>query len=325
MASLLSVAVGLLLLCIMLQSKPTCAQMQVQNVIISEIGMDGGQAFIELFRTQDPPPELSALHIVLYDGLSEKAYAPPISLTGYTFGETGYFTIGTAELASTSDVTLGFDLTGLHAVALYFGLPDYFQEGSSVITDDLVDAIVYTSDESVSFTDSGIGFVLSPGQDPVKIEFQDGVSSLSRCRGWRRNMPQSFRNVQPSPGTDNVCMLPKFVINEFDYEPLTMDQSEEFVEVSDGGVGFQSLDGVMLVFYNGNKDDVSDAFDLTGYSTNANGLAVIGFANKSFTDIPVAFSENFGLLHTGFRAIGLHLRTCSIFHAKNTCIQLQFD
>ena len=39
MASLLSAAVGLLLLCIMLQSKPTCAQMQVQNVIISEIGM----------------------------------------------------------------------------------------------------------------------------------------------------------------------------------------------------------------------------------------------------------------------------------------------
>ena len=63
------------------------------------------------------------------------------------------------------------------------------------------------------------------------------------------------------------------VINEFDTEQAGQDDAE-FVELY--GLPNAPLNGYVLVFYNGATDAVHAAFDLTGYSLDANGYFVIG-------------------------------------------------
>jgi hypothetical protein len=63
------------------------------------------------------------------------------------------------------------------------------------------------------------------------------------------------------------------VINEFDSEQAGQDEAE-FVELY--GLPNTPLNGFVLVFYNGATDAVQSAYDLTGYSLDANGYFVIG-------------------------------------------------
>ena len=65
------------------------------------------------------------------------------------------------------------------------------------------------------------------------------------------------------------------VINEVDADQAGSD-AEEFIELYDGGVGNTSLDGHLLVLYNGSDDASYRAFDLTGQVTNPQGFFVIG-------------------------------------------------
>ena len=59
----------------------------------------------------------------------------------------------------------------------------------------------------------------------------------------------------------------------------------------DGGDGNTDLDGLVLVFYNGNGDTSYNAFDLDGYSTDANGYFVLGNSGVSPTP-DVTFNNN---------------------------------
>ena len=52
----------------------------------------------------------------------------------------------------------------------------------------------------------------------------------------------------------------------------------EFVELFDGGAGNTALDGLAVVFYNGSNDLSYAAYDLDGYSTDANGYFLLGNA-----------------------------------------------
>lgn len=80
------------------------------------------------------------------------------------------------------------------------------------------------------------------------------------------------------------------VINEIDADQDSTDAAE-FIELFDGGVGNTTLDGLVLVLYNGSNDQVYDAIDLDGQSTNANGYFVVGSANVPNADL-VAFTTN---------------------------------
>ena len=66
----------------------------------------------------------------------------------------------------------------------------------------------------------------------------------------------------------------QLVINEFDADDTGFDD-REFVELYDGGAGNTSLDGMVLVFYNGTTSATARGallvFDLDGLSTDANG------------------------------------------------------
>ena len=67
---------------------------------------------------------------------------------------------------------------------------------------------------------------------------------------------------------------PPLLINEVD--PITTDDSAEFIELFDGGAGHTSLNGLTLVFYRGDEDTVYLALDLAGYETDGRGYFVAG-------------------------------------------------
>src|SRR5690606_31627548 len=68
---------------------------------------------------------------------------------------------------------------------------------------------------------------------------------------------------------------PSICINEVDADQTSTD-TEEFVELYDGGAGNTSLDGLVLVLFNGSNDLSYYAFDLDGQTTDANGYFTIG-------------------------------------------------
>jgi len=94
-------------------------------------------------------------------------------------------------------------------------------------------------------------------------------------------------------------------INELDSDQVGTD-NEEFVELK-SSTGNVSLDGYVLVLFNGGTDESYNAIDLDGFSTNANGFFVIGNVAGAYvdeTDMRVS-SSNF--LQNGADAVALFL------------------
>jgi Bacterial Ig-like domain len=67
---------------------------------------------------------------------------------------------------------------------------------------------------------------------------------------------------------------PTIFINEVDSDTPTTDIAE-FIELYDGGVGNTSLTGLVVVLYNGSNDLSYGAFDLDGFTTDANGFFLL--------------------------------------------------
>ncbi len=91
----------------------------------------------------------------------------------------------------------------------------------------------------------------------------DPPDAMAADWGW------SFATANPPPGF--------VIINEIDSDTPGNDTAE-FIELYDGGVGHTRLDGLALVFFNGNGDQSYRAIDLDGQQTDAGGYLVIGNA-----------------------------------------------
>jgi hypothetical protein len=72
----------------------------------------------------------------------------------------------------------------------------------------------------------------------------------------------------------------QLVINEIDADQAGGD-TDEFIELYDGGTGNTALDGLVVVLYNGSDDQSYAAYDLDGFSTDANGFFLLGNTNVS--------------------------------------------
>jgi endonuclease G len=105
----------------------------------------------------------------------------------------------------------------------------------------------------------------------------------------------SFTTASPSPP-----VATNVIINEVDSDTPGVDAAE-FVELYDGGVGGTSLTGLVLVFFNGSNDQSYAAFDLDGFSTNAQGYFTIG--NAGVPGVVLTFNGN--LLQNGADAVAL--------------------
>ena len=77
------------------------------------------------------------------------------------------------------------------------------------------------------------------------------------------------------PLTQVSAQIGTVTINEVDADTPSYD-TLEFIELYDGGAGSTTLDGAVVVLFDGSDDASYAAFDLDGYSTDANGYFVIG-------------------------------------------------
>jgi uncharacterized protein (TIGR03437 family) len=118
------------------------------------------------------------------------------------------------------------------------------------------------------------------------------------------------RRVESPPVmlTVNPLAPPNVVINEVDSDQAGTDTAE-FVEIYDGGSGNTSLDGLVVIFYNGSNDESYAAFDLDGFSTNAGGYFTLGSSGVSGVDLVF----NAGTMQNGADAVAIYVGNASSF------------
>ncbi len=101
--------------------------------------------------------------------------------------------------------------------------------------------------------------------------------------------------------TASAVIAEHMVINEVDADTPGSDRAE-FIELYDGGGGNTSLDGLVIVFYNGSNDLSYRSFDLDGLNTNSEGYFVLG--NEEVPGVDLLFGN--ALLQNGPDAVALY-------------------
>ena len=111
---------------------------------------------------------------------------------------------------------------------------------------------------------------------------------------------------------DNDVPPPTVLINEIDADQTGLDEAE-FIELYDGGVGNTPLDGLAIVLFNGSDDASYAAFDLDGFTTDADGFFVLcgNAANVENFDLDVEPDDN--LIQNGADAVALFQADADLF------------
>ncbi|HEX5873188.1 MAG TPA: lamin tail domain-containing protein [Pyrinomonadaceae bacterium] len=135
----------------------------------------------------------------------------------------------------------------------------------------------------------------------------DPQNSITGC-GAPSPTPTPTATPTPSPTPSPSPVANNVIINEIDSDTPGTDVAE-FVELYDGGVGNTPLDGLVVVFFNGNGDTSYAAFDLDGRTTDANGYFVLGNIGLSNEDLVFAN----GLLQNGEDAVALYAANATNF------------
>ena len=279
-------------------------------LIINEVDSDTPSydelEFIELYDGGVGNSALDGLVVVLFNGSDDASYLA-FDLDGYTTDAGGYFVIGTVAGADiyVDPGDYGWLQNGADAVALYNGDASDFPNDTPVTTDNLLDAIVYDTNDG---DDAALLVLLNAGQPQVNEDGSDDKDNHSnqRCpngEGGARNT-DTYTQFVATPGAAN-CELPPppFIINEVDSDTPSYDNLE-FIELYDGGVGGMALDGLVVVLFNGSDDASYLAFDLDGFTTDAAGYFVIGSVAEA--DIYVDPGD-YGWLQNGADAVALYI------------------
>jgi len=282
----------------------------IPNMIINEVDADTPSTdtleFVELYDGGDGNTSLDGLVVVFYNGSGDVSYNA-FDLDGYSTDSNGYFVLGNSGVSPTPEITFPSNglQNGTDAVALYQGDAVDFPNGTTVATASLIDAVVYDTNDA---DDAGLLVLLNAGQPQVNENGSGDKDNHSNQRcpngsGGVKNT-NTYTQDEPTPWAANcVEPLPDIVINEVDSDTPSYDKLE-FVELYDGGAGNTSLDGLVVVLFNGNDDlSYTPAFDLDGYITDANGYFVIGTVPEN--DIYVA-PGNSGWLQNGADAVALY-------------------
>ncbi|MEZ4869880.1 MAG: lamin tail domain-containing protein [Caldilineaceae bacterium] len=318
--------------------------LQTTTLVINEVDADtpgtDTAEFIEIYDGGSGNTSLTGYTLVLFNGSNDQSY-DAFDLDGYSTDANGYFVIGNigVNLAAATFPTNTLQ-QGADAVALYLGDAASFPNGTAITTANLVDAVVYDTNDA---DDAGLLALLNAGQPQVN---EGGAGdpandSNQRCpngSGGQRNS-STFAQASPSPGTANNCnavaptatptpsptpvtptptssVTPatQVMINEVDVDTPGTDTAE-FVELYDGGAGNTALEGLTLVFFDGASDGSYLAIDLDGLSTDANGYLVAG--NQAVASAVITFAD--GALQNGADAVALYVGNAADF-ARGTPI-----
>ena len=189
------------------------------KVIINEIDADTpgnpDQAeFIELYDGGIGNTPLDGLVVVLYDGglspfTGKQSYAA-FDLDGYSTDANGYFVLGNPGVPSASIIfdpgPFGLLQNGPDAVALYVGNATDFPNGTNATTTNLLDAIVYGTDDP---SPSNLLPLINAGQLTVNENANGAgtLESIQRCPNGMGGTGNSsaYQQANPTPGAVNVC------------------------------------------------------------------------------------------------------------------------
>ncbi|PIK39123.1 hypothetical protein BSL78_24038 [Apostichopus japonicus] len=305
------------------------------DVIISEINVDqvedspDSSDFIELCDGGKGNSSLDGLTLVLFDaGHLDRSYMS-VGLDGYRTNAEGYFVIGASTSMESYWAVDGYNIqtspchppgscTGALMVCIYRAPSMAFTYGSIAEPQSVVDALVYSLTEDSAVT---LETKLTPGYPTFHQRSDYSSSSISRCYGNNRRNPTKFGLADPSPGKPNNCssatkIFKNIIINEVNIEQASVNSNTEFIELYDLGVGGTSLDGLSLIFFDGDNQDRSYfEVDLNGERTNPDGFFTIGRANAVYIPDKVI---NYNFLQDGPDAIVLYLRSISDFPRATT-------
>jgi hypothetical protein len=192
---------------------PGAGIVRVNEVDADTPGSDTAE-FIELYDGGIGNTPLEGLVVVLYDGglspfTGNQSYAA-FDLTGHSTDANGYFVLGNPGVPNAG---LTFDpgqfgllQNGPDAVALYIGHASDFPNGTVVTTNNLLDAIVYGTNDPAP---SNLMSLINSGQKIVNEDATGSgtTQSSQRCPngmgGFRNSSP--YYPGAPTPGTANNC------------------------------------------------------------------------------------------------------------------------
>jgi predicted extracellular nuclease len=169
---------------------------------------------------------------------------------------------------------------GADAVALYVGDASAFPNDTPVTTTDLIDAIVYDTDDS---DDAGLLVLLNAGQPQVNERGGGDGTGHSNQRypngaGGVRNT-DTYAQAPPTPGAVNQIILP--VINEFVFNHDGTD-THEYVEVFGNANTDYSVFTVVEIEGDGASAGLIDDGTYILSTTDANGFWTTAFLNSVF-------------------------------------------
>ena len=181
------------------------------NILINEIDADqtgtDSAEFIELYDGGAGNTSLDNRVVVLYNGSNDTVY-DAIDLDGQSTDANGYFVIGSDNVPNVDlvEFTTNGLQNGADAVALYTGSASDFPDGTAVTTDNLIDAIVYDTDDA---DDAGLLPLLNSGEPQVDEaggangSTGDSLQRIPNGNGGLRNT-SSYQALSPTPGAENT-------------------------------------------------------------------------------------------------------------------------
>lgn len=271
----------------------------INEIHYDNIGSDVGEA-VEVAGPSGT--DLSGWSIVLYNGNATQLNEyDTIALSGFI-----------------PDLGDGFGTVSVDATGIQNGAPD------GIVLFDGTAVIQFLSYEGSFTAASGV----ATGLTSVDIGVSESSSTLEgeslqlggtganyEDFAWEAAAANTFGAVntnQVFDGDGGGTPPPAVVINEIDADQTSTDNAE-FIELYDGGVGNTDLTTLALVFFNGSTDVAYEAFDLDGFSTNAEGYFVLcGDAlNVANCDLEVSPATN--LIQNGADAIALYQADAAVF------------
>ncbi len=169
-------------------------------------------------------------------------------------------------------------------------------------TDTYVYALIDANGNLVSFVDNAYDFnTLSVGNYSIQGLSYEGTLTAVIGQPVAAISASTCFEFSTNSINVNVVSLPNVVINELNADNPGGLDTQEFIELY--GPANLSLDSLVMVFYDGATGVSYQAFDLDGYSLDAQGFFVMGNANA--TNVDLVFTN--GILQNGADAIALYL------------------
>jgi hypothetical protein len=214
------------LLSFLLMCLSTWAVAQITEVRINEVDPDqpsvDTQEFIELFGAPNLP--LDGLVLVFFSGFDDLAY-DVYDLAGQTTDASGFFVLGSTDVPNVdmllNPAASGSIQNGPDAIVLYEGVVANWPLDSPAISDGVVDAIVYGTNNP---EDVSLITLLTPGQSQLD-DADNSSTSFSRVPdGGNPSDLASYIIQDPTPGLSNQpdCSGAQLLLNSGVLDQLSL-------------------------------------------------------------------------------------------------------